>query len=89
MIRPGFLSASESLALQAFVRIEREDHGNARLANANPLLDDGKSREYIAELLYLDNRFDLWLALDLPGGWQEGQSIPHDVCSRTGPVRLA
>jgi hypothetical protein len=40
MIRPGFLSPTERLELEACVRSQREDHGIARRANALLLLDD-------------------------------------------------
>jgi hypothetical protein len=53
MIRPGFLSPTERLELEACVRSQREDHGIARRANALLLLDDGKSCQVIAEFLYL------------------------------------
>ncbi len=55
MIRPGFLSPTERLELEACVRSQREDHGVARRANAILLLDDGKSCQTIAEFLYLDD----------------------------------
>ncbi len=51
MIRPGFLSPTERLELEACVRSQREDHGVARRANAILLLDDGKSCQTIAEFL--------------------------------------
>ncbi len=52
MIRPGFLSPTERLELEACVRSQREDHGIARRANALLLLDDGKSCQVIVEFLY-------------------------------------
>ena len=51
MIRPGFLSSSERLELEACVRSHREDHGVARRANAILLLDDGESCVQIAKFL--------------------------------------
>jgi len=83
MIRPGFLSSTERLELEACVRSQREDHGIARRANAILLLDDGKSCQVIAEFLYLDddtirgwyNRYreSGWEALAVDG-WKGGQS---------------
>ncbi len=55
MIRPGFLSSSARLELEACVRRQREDHGVARRANAILLLDDGESCTQIAKFLYLDD----------------------------------
>lgn len=55
MIRPGFLSSTERLELEACVRSQREDHGIARRANAILLLDDGESCLQIARFLYLDD----------------------------------
>ena len=54
MIRPGFRSASDRRELEASVRPRREDLAVARRANAILLLDDGKSCQAIAEVLYLD-----------------------------------
>lgn len=83
MIRPGFLSPTERLELEACVRRQREDHGIARRANALLLLDDGKSCQVIAEFLYLDDdtirrwyksyRGSGWDALAVDG-WKGGQS---------------
>ena len=83
MIRPGFLSSSERLELEACVRSQREDHGIARRANAVLLLDDGESCTQIAKFLYLDddtirgwyNRYreSGWEALAVDG-WKGGQS---------------
>ena len=56
MIRPGFLSSSDRIELEACVRRQREDHGIARRANAILLLDDGESCARIAKFLYLDGR---------------------------------
>ncbi|MEH6829462.1 MAG: IS630 family transposase, partial [Sulfitobacter sp.] len=83
MIHPGFLSSSDRMELEACVRRQREDHGIARLANAIPLLDEGKSCQEIADFLYLDgNTIRGWhkthvrdcqdaLGFD---GWKGGQS---------------
>ena len=83
MIRPGFLSRTDRLELEACVRSQREDHGVARRANAILLLDDGKSCQDIAEYLYLDDdtvrgwykrhREGGWDALAVDG-WKGGQS---------------
>jgi transposase len=83
MIRPSFFSSTERLELEACVRSQREDHGIARRANAILLLDDGKSCQAIAELLYLDddtirgwyNRYRIggWEALAVDR-WKGGQS---------------
>ncbi len=83
MIRPDFLSPSEHRELEACVRSQREDHGVARRANAILLLDDGKSRQAIAEFLYLDDdtirgwyktcREAGWDALCVDG-WKGGQA---------------
>ena len=55
MIRPGFRSASERRELEASVRRQREDPAVTRPANAILLLDNGKSCQAIAEVLYLDD----------------------------------
>ncbi len=55
MIRPGFLSTSERVELEACVRSQREDHGIARRANATLLLDDGKSCQGVGGFLCLDD----------------------------------
>ncbi|WP_235575864.1 IS630 family transposase [Roseovarius tolerans] len=83
MIRPGFLSSSDRIELEACVRRQREDHGIARRANAILLLDDGESCARIAKFLYLDDdtirgwyksyRQDGWDALAYDG-WKGGQS---------------
>jgi transposase len=83
MIRPGFLSSSERLELEACTRSQREDHGIARRANAILLLDDGESCAQIARFLYLDDdtirgwhksyRDSGWEALAVDG-WKGGQS---------------
>ena len=54
MVRPGFLSSLERRELEVSVRRQREDLAVARRANAILLLDDGKSCQAIAEVLYLD-----------------------------------
>ena len=75
MIRPGFLSSSERLELEACVRSQREDHGIARRANAILLLDDGKSCQVIAEFLYLDDdTIRGWNKTCCEGGW-DGLSV--------------
>ena len=86
MIRPGFLSPTERLKLEACVRRQREDHGIPRRANALLLLDDGKSCQVIAEFLYLNDdtirrwyksyRGSGWEALAVDG-WKGGQSRIH------------
>jgi len=83
MIRPGFLSSSDRIELEACVRHRREDHGIARRANAILLLDDGESCARIAKFLYLDDdtirgwyksyRQDGWDAIAFDG-WKGGQS---------------
>ncbi len=83
MIRPGFLSPTERLELEACVRSQREDHGVARRANAILLLDDGKSCQTIAEFLYLDD--------DTIRGWHKTyRNGGRDACqsqSKMGPCR--
>lgn len=62
MIRHDFLAQVDRRTLEAQGRREREDHGFARRANARLLLDDGKSCQEIAELLYLvDDTIRSWL----------------------------
>ena len=52
------------------MRSQREDHCVARQANANLLLDDGKSCQAIAEFLYLDNDTSRgWYKTYRAGGW--------------------
>ena len=70
MIRPGFLSQADRRPLEACVRLQREDHGIGRRANALLLLDDGKSCELIAELLYLDDdTIRGWYTVYQRDGW--------------------
>ena len=70
MIRPGFLSASDRIELEACVRRQREDHGIARRANAILLLDDGESCARIAKFLYLDDdTIRGWHKTYLQDGW--------------------
>ena len=70
MIRPGFLSSSERLELEACVRSHREDNGVARRANAILLLDDGESCMQIAKFLYLDDdTIRGWHKTYREGGW--------------------
>ena len=83
LIRNGFLSSTDRLELEACVRRQREDHGIARRANANLLLDDGKSCQEISDFLYLDDDTvrgwhnpysqDGWDALAFDG-WKGGKS---------------
>lgn len=73
MVRPGFLSSSERLELEACVRNRREDRGIARRANAILLLDDGKSSQVIAEFLYLDHDISRgWHGTYREFGWKSG-----------------
>ena len=70
MIRPGILSTSERLELEACVSSHREDHGIARRANAILLLDDGESCVQIAKFLYLDDdTIRGWHNTYRKGGW--------------------
>ena len=70
MIRPGFLSSSDRIELEACVRRQREDHGIARRANAILLLDDGESCGRIAKFLYLDDdTIRGWHKTYLQDGW--------------------
>jgi transposase len=55
MIRDGFLSADERVALKAVIGHPSESHGVARRANAVLLLDDGLSCRDAAKVLYLDD----------------------------------
>jgi hypothetical protein len=55
MIRSRFLSDTDRRALLACVKRQREDHGVARRANALLLLDEGKSCDAVARVLYLDD----------------------------------
>jgi hypothetical protein len=74
---PGFLSSADRLELEACMRRQREDHGIARRANPNLLLDDGKFCQEISDFLYLDDdtirgghktyRQDGWDALAFDG----------------------
>ena len=77
MIRPGFLSSSERLELEACVRSQREDHGIARRANAILLLDDGENCVRIAKFLYLDDdTIRGWNKAYCEGGWVKAGSNP-------------
>ncbi len=55
MKRSNFLSLQDRQDLLACVKRQREEHGVARRANALLLLDDGKSCQEIAKVLYLDD----------------------------------
>ena len=70
MIRPGFLSPTKRLELEACVRSQREDHGIALHANAILLLDDGENCVQIAKFLYLDDdTIRGWNKTYCEGGW--------------------
>ena len=71
MIRNNFLSPAERLKLECCVRIQREDHGVARRANAILLLDDGENCVQIAKFLYLDDdTIRSWYKSYRDGGWE-------------------
>jgi hypothetical protein len=96
MIRPGFLSVAERIELKACVRLQRENHGVARRANAILLLDDGENCSRIAKFLYLDDdtirvwykscRQDGWDALAFDGwkGSQSRMSQPREAAFALG-----
>jgi len=70
MVRPGFLSSTDRLELEACVRRQREDHGIAHRANAILLLDYGQSCALIARFLYLDDdTIRGWHKTYLQDGW--------------------
>ena len=73
MIRPGFLSASDRRALEASVSPRREDPAGARCDDAILLLDDGKSCQAIAEVLYLDGG-------NIRGGYKTYRKAGWDAC---------
>ena len=70
MIRPGFLSLTDRIELEACVRRQCYDHGIARRANAILLFDDGKSCQEISVFLYLDDdTLRGWHKTYLQDGW--------------------
>lgn len=70
MIKSLFLSAADRLELISCVKSQREEHGIARRANALLLLDDGKSCQEVASVLYLDDdTVRSWYKQYMSEGW--------------------
>jgi hypothetical protein len=84
MICYGFLSSTDRIELEAYVRRQREDYGIACRANAILLLDDGESCARIAKFLYLDD--DTIRACIKPFCKMVGLRLPSTAGKTVSPV---